>query len=77
MIVAIIVKIGNVPRGYPNILIISISEIVPPPIGTALTKRVATKEINITLNIDILPKSLNKYTKYIYCVYIKEMVSNG
>ena len=41
MTVAIIVKIGNAATGYPIMVIISISEIVPPPIGTAVIRRFA------------------------------------
>ena len=44
MIVAIIVNIGKTPALYPIIVIIIISEIVPPPIGTAVINNVATKD---------------------------------
>ena len=49
IIVAIIVNIGNAATGYPIIVIISISEIVPPPIGTAVIRRFAS---NATPNIN-------------------------
>ena len=42
---AIIVKIGNADTGKPNIVIINISDIVPPPIGTAVTSNVARRAI--------------------------------
>ena len=43
IIVAIIVSIGNAATGYPIILIISISDIVPPPIGTAVINKFASR----------------------------------
>ena len=47
--VAIIVRIGSAPIGKPSIVIIKVSDIVPPPIGTAVTKSVATRATNSTL----------------------------
>lgn len=67
IIVAIIVSIGNAATGYPIMLNIIISDIVPPPIGTAVTNNVATNETN---NICIVPPNVaifvpNKQTKNI------------
>ena len=67
IIVAIIVSIGNAATGYPIMLNIIISDIVPPPIGTAVTNNVATNETN---NICIAPPNVaifvpNKQTKNI------------
>ena len=49
IIVAIIVSIGSVLSGKPSIVIIKVSDIVPPPIGTAETKIVAKSAIKIIL----------------------------
>ena len=63
MIVAIIVSIPKDEIGNPNIVIINVSDIVPPPIGTAVTSNVASNAMPIILSIDTsLP---NKYTKNI------------
>ena len=67
MIVAITVSIGNAAAGYPIMVIIIISEIVPPPIGTAVTNNVATRE---TSKICITPPNVatfvpNKHTRNI------------
>ena len=50
--VAIMVRSGSDATGKPNIVIISISDIVPPPIGTAVTSNVAS---NATPNIFVVP----------------------
>ena len=59
--VAMIVKIGRAAAGNPIKEMINISEIVPPPTGTAVTSRVATRETPRT--VQILGFILNKYTK--------------
>ena len=60
-------KIGSAAIGYPIIVIISISDIVPPPIGTALTNNVATNATpNICKTLPILEIFVpNKHTKNI------------
>lgn len=63
IIVAIIVNIGNAETGNPSIVNINISDIVPPPIGTAVTRSVATRATPKTLRV--LTSALNKYTKNI------------
>lgn len=63
IIVAIAVKIGKVLTGKPRRVIINNSDIVPPPIGIAVTKSVLIRAINIIL--DVLIFELNKYTKNI------------
>ncbi len=67
IIVAIIVSIGRAATGYPIIVIISISDIVPPPIGTAVTNKVASNAIPITPNTSPAVAKLvpNKHTKNI------------
>lgn len=60
---AIIVSIGSADTGKPREVIINISDIVPPPIGTAVTSRVANKEISNILVFDIF--ALNKHTRNI------------
>ena len=67
IIVAIIVKIGSAATGYPIIVIISISEIVPPPIGTAVTSKFASSATpNIESTLPTVPTSVpNKHTKNI------------
>ena len=67
MIVAIIVYIGKTPALYPIIVIIIISEIVPPPIGTAVINNVATKDTNSILDMPANPEILvpNRHTKNI------------
>ena len=56
IIVAIIVKIGNAFTGKPINVNIIISEIVPPPIGTAVTNKVTSNHTTNTLkNPTLLP----------------------
>ena len=63
MIVAIIVKIGKAVSGNPNIVIINVSLIVPPPTGTAVTSNVASNDTpRIAHTLGLVP---NKYTKNI------------
>lgn len=63
IIVAIIVNIGNAATGNPIIVNIIISEIVPPPIGTAVTSKFA---INATIITCPIPGFVpNKQTKNI------------
>ena len=50
IIVAIIVKIGKAEVEYPIIEMINISDIVPPPIGTAVTNNVASRATPSTSN---------------------------
>ena len=67
IIVAIIVNIGSAATGYPIIVIINISEIVPPPIGTAVTNKFAsnaTPSIYITSPVVAIVVP-NKHTKNI------------
>ena len=49
--------------GKPNIEIINASDIVPPPIGTAVTRSVAKRAIPNTFNV--LTSALNKLTRNI------------
>ena len=63
IIVATIVKIGSAVSGNPIIVIISVSDIVPPPTGIAVTKSVEISATNITF--PVLTSALNKYTKNI------------
>ena len=63
IIVAIIVSIGREYIGNPNNVIINISDIVPPPIGTAVTRSVASSETASTLMNGMF--ILNKLTKNI------------
>ena len=67
IIVAMIVSIGNAATGYPIIVIISISEIVPPPIGTAVTNKLASKATPNTIKISPVVAKLvpNRHTKNI------------
>ena len=51
IIVAIIVSIGSDASGNPISDIIIISDMVPPPTGTAVISRFAIKATPITLNI--------------------------
>ena len=63
IIVAIIVNIPSVAIGKPSIVMIKVSEIVPPPIGKAVISSVASNAIPNILGVDtLLP---NKYTKNI------------
>ena len=62
MIVAIIVRIGNAAGSKPIIVIIIISDIVPPPTGTAVTSKLAIKAVIITwpiLTVSIPPHGHN------------------
>ena len=61
IIVATIVKIGSAVSGNPIIVIISVSDIVPPPTGIAVTKSVEISATNITF--PVLTSALNRYTK--------------
>ena len=63
IIVATIVKIGSAVSGNPIIVIISVSDIVPPPTGIAVTKSVEISATNITF--PVLTSALNRYTKNI------------
>ena len=63
IIVAIIVKIGNADTGKPSMVIINISDIVPPPIGTAVTSNVARRATPNIFNEET--SLLNKQTKNI------------
>ena len=61
MIVAIIVSIPREEIGKPNKVIINVSEIVPPPIGTAVTNKVARSATPTIVNKDTsLLKRLTK-----------------
>ncbi len=51
MIVAIIVRIGKAVNGKPIIVRIRVSDIVPPPTGTAVISNVARRETAITVPI--------------------------
>ena len=64
---AIIVRIGNDATGNPISDRIIISLIVPPPIGTAVINRLATKAVATTCKIPCQDQILvpNKYTKNI------------
>ena len=61
--VAIIVNIGRAEIGAPNIDIINISAIVPPPIGRAVISRVDRSATSKTF-VNVMSK-LNKYTRNI------------
>lgn len=50
IIVAITVNIGRVASGKPSEVIINVSDIVPPPIGTAVTNIVAIRAVVIISN---------------------------
>ena len=63
MIEAIIVNIARVDIGKPSIVIISVSDIVPPPIGTAVISRVARSATPSILSDEM--SLLNKLTKNI------------
>ena len=67
IIVAIIVNIGNAAAGYPIIVIINISEIVPPPIGTAVINKLASKSTpnTPTTSPPVASDVPNKHTKNI------------
>ena len=58
MIVAITAKIGNADVGNPNNCKINISDIVPPPIGTAVINKVA--RIDVIIIVDKLVFVWNK-----------------
>ena len=51
--VAITVNIGRAPTGNPIIEIINISDIVPPPTGTAAINSVAINDTPITENMPL------------------------
>ena len=63
IIVAMIVRIGKAVNGNPIIVRINVSEIVPPPTGTAVTRSVASKATPRT--VQTLGWVPNKYTKNI------------
>ena len=65
IIVAMIVKIGKAATGYPIIVIINISDIVPPPIGTAVTNKLANNAIPNTpitshIPVNVVPNNPTK-----------------